>query len=483
MEKTKLGIGIRLLETLTSALYEDPVVLFREYVQNSIDSFKRSAGNQHKIEINIDRKSKNITILDDGDGIPKEQFENKMNLIAGSDKSGELDQIGFRGIGRLSAMPFCTTLRFINKAPGETSVQRFEWNGKKYKDMLLAAKSKELEDIIGEITSSRLDEKYEGDEQEHFFKVEIIGYNEEIDLLVEKSKVLKEKLKLLLPLKYAPDFEFQDIIHEHYRNFMGGSLEDFEADIFLDGEPLYKPYANEHILESDIIFWDLRFFSSDSSLPDDKVGVLWFTFNRKIEAAKLKGPRGIYVRSKNMLLGDETAITNAIKQNGADYISTHREIEQTVQGVYGEILLNNINLSDNARRDWFKLDKYAAYLNNILIDFLKKLYNYRYAASKMFNDKANDSKKEENVIKAFDELTNGISRDTFVSQILKSTKTKESSSELKYAEEDIPNQPITVKKIYESILQCIHKYYINEKSKDFEEFLKLRAYLKKNYKK
>ena len=37
-----IGMGIRLLETLTSALYEDPIVLFREYVQNAVDSFNNN---------------------------------------------------------------------------------------------------------------------------------------------------------------------------------------------------------------------------------------------------------------------------------------------------------------------------------------------------------------------------------------------------------------------------------------------------------
>ena len=31
-------VSLRLLETLTSALYEDPIILFREYVQNSLDT-------------------------------------------------------------------------------------------------------------------------------------------------------------------------------------------------------------------------------------------------------------------------------------------------------------------------------------------------------------------------------------------------------------------------------------------------------------
>ena len=31
-------IGKRILETLTTSLYEEPIVVFREYVQNSLDS-------------------------------------------------------------------------------------------------------------------------------------------------------------------------------------------------------------------------------------------------------------------------------------------------------------------------------------------------------------------------------------------------------------------------------------------------------------
>ena len=38
-------ISFRLLETLTSALYEDPIILFREYVQNSLDAYNNEVNN------------------------------------------------------------------------------------------------------------------------------------------------------------------------------------------------------------------------------------------------------------------------------------------------------------------------------------------------------------------------------------------------------------------------------------------------------
>ena len=114
-----LGMGIRLLETLTSALYEDPIVFFREYVQNSADAFIKHPVIGSRIDINIDQTNRIIEFVDNGYGIASNDFVYKMRGIGISDKGASIDQIGFRGIGRLSAMPFCNKLLF--KAPGLTA--------------------------------------------------------------------------------------------------------------------------------------------------------------------------------------------------------------------------------------------------------------------------------------------------------------------------------------------------------------------------
>ena len=51
--------GARLLETLTSALYADPIIVFREYVQNAVDSFRRSTElKEYVVDITIDISKK-----------------------------------------------------------------------------------------------------------------------------------------------------------------------------------------------------------------------------------------------------------------------------------------------------------------------------------------------------------------------------------------------------------------------------------------
>lgn len=480
---SQLGIGIRLLETLTSALYEDPIVLFREYVQNSIDSFNRGkVADEFKIDININENDRVITILDNGNGIAKSNFYKQMSMIAGSDKFGEIDQIGFRGIGRLSAMPFCDELIFINKASGENTLQKFTWNGKKYKNLLKVDKEEELESIVDEISNHELEIPYDGDESDHFFKVEIKNYNDEINLLVNNED-FEARLCLLLPLKYDPEFKYKDEIHDHYKKFMNSDLKIFEANVFLNGKPLYKLFKDNNILESEIIFWDLYFSKKDKSLPSEKIGIIWFTFSRKLVIKGNSTLRGIRVRSKNMLLGDETSIVSAVMKSNNEYITTRRELEQTVIGVYGEILLDNANLSDNARRDWFRLDEHSAQLNLILTDFLKKLYEYRYAASEIFNDKAGKLKRDR-VVNAYNNLTQGINIETLINQLDNSAakwKGKNESAIFKFAEEDIPDASVTSKKLYEKIMQTI-KQYFEENDNDMEEFLRLRVYLKNHLK-
>ncbi|MDR0364159.1 MAG: ATP-binding protein, partial [Bacteroidales bacterium] len=118
----KMKMSVRLLETITSALYDDPIILFREYVQNSVDAYNEEIRQDEKkkmrnfcVDINIDIEKRSITITDNGYGIPENLFMERMIGVGNDTKSKIPDQIGFRGIGRLSAFPYCKKLTFLNK--------------------------------------------------------------------------------------------------------------------------------------------------------------------------------------------------------------------------------------------------------------------------------------------------------------------------------------------------------------------------------
>lgn len=476
-------IGPRLLETITSALYEDTIIIFREYVQNSVDAYNMAIDMDQSdefdgffVDIRLDRKNSSIEILDNGYGIPEKEFLTKMTTIGSSEKGKFKDQIGFRGIGRLSAMPLCKCLTFINKPKGLNELQYFTWDGDKFHELLNQGEEPDFRATIEKIANIS-NEKYLGDVDDHFFKVEIQGYKEEISELL-KGDDFKDRLCVMLPLQYSTEFTNQEKIKAKYKNFMGQSLDKFSFTVKLDGEELYKPYTDKDILESGIVFWELKYPSKKRGIPGEKIGILWFSFNKLITARKKDEPYGILVRSKNMLMGTQYSLSNAIIRSKSDYVTTPRELTQTLDGVTGEMLIHTTRLNDNARRDWFRIDEESIPLRHIIVDFMRRLHAYRYAASGFFRDKTN----KEKLIKAYTDLTNFDSEkfsEKLVSDINKIKEEINANKEVfKFADEDIPVFPITIKRFYERLIKCLYDYFsINKR---LEEFIKIRTLIKKD---
>lgn len=470
-------IGPRLLETITSALYEDPIIIFREYVQNSVDAYNWAidVDNLQRIEdffvnIRIDREKRYIKILDNGYGIAKEKFLNEMTTIGSSKKSKLKDQIGFRGIGRLSAMPSCQRLVFTNKPKKSNEIQIFTWNGEEFNNLLNLGEEPDFVKMINAIADLSTD-TYKGNDNDSFFKVEIFGYKDAIPELIEDPE-FENKLCLVLPLKYSKEFKSQNKIKDEYEKYMRQSLDKFSFNVKYNNKRLYKPYTDEDILESGIAFWHLQYPEREKGVPGEKIGILWFSFDKKVKGRKDK-IHGIYVRSKNMLMGDQYSIATDVSRSKTEYVTTLRELTQALTGVTGEMLIHSEKLNDNARRDWFRIDEHSIPLRHIIADFMRRLNTYRYVASRYFRD----TKDKPKFIKAYSELTH-FDPAKVVSDINTIKDEIRASKELfKFADEDIPIFPITLKRFYDRLIKCLYEYYRNEKK--LVEFIKMRAHIKK----
>ena len=472
-------MSFRLLETLTSALYEDPIILFREYVQNSLDAYNNEVNNDKAkamddfyVNIKIHKNRFNIEIIDNGYGIREEDFLHKMTHIGESDKKNLEDQIGFRGIGRLSAMPLCRQLVFENKPPGTNKRLIFTWDGERFNDLL--NKGADIGATLDKITTcSRKD--YDGDIDDHYFKVRINGYQEAVKDLLQ-SATFEDRLCTLLPLRYSPKFTKQNQIKNKYRDFMGHSLDKFSCSVKLDNQELYKPYTDEDILASGIVFWDLLYPSMEEDASAERIGILWFTFDRVIKARPKDRPCGILVRSKNMLMGDQYALASDVIRSKSDYITTPRELTQALNGVCGEMLINYEKLRDNARRDWFRIDEESIKLRHIIVEFMRRLHTYRYAASNYFSEKR--EVEEKLMIEAYKGLITNYDPDKFIPDIHRLKKEIEASKEVfKFADNDIPTSSITVKRFYDRLMQCLYEYLAGRDK--IEEFIEIRTVIKK----
>lgn len=489
--RANITFGRRLLETLTIALYENPIVFFREYVQNSLDAYNQAlkAGNKEikdlHVAITVDRENKQIRIVDNGYGIPNlSQFEKKMKSTIG-DSEKLLDQIGnigFRGIGRISGLPFCEELVFRNKAKGAKKIQKCVWRGAKYKEILNNESCKgDLADYFNEIVEVKEEDLVTETPEQHFFEVTLDKYTKEISAILgekpEEKERFKKRLSKMLPLKYAESFKGAKKIMAKYKAFMGERLDEFMIPVKYEGSDLYKPYEDKHILKSDIVFWEIRGKQKQNGAEGDKIGLLWFTFEPHLKASSTGEEYGILTRSKNVLMGTNETFAQVVEDSG-QYITTYTEMVQALRGITGELLINYSRLTDNARRDWFISDSYSSELRNIIVDFMARLHQYRYCASRYY--RKNATKGRDDIKKALEELVditeNKINYDSFYK---KEVPEKETGSKKKtsLSDVDIPSGNQALKKYYDIVMLAVESYF--EKTKDRETFLKLRAHVAK----
>lgn len=489
-------IGRDVLETLTSSLYEDPIIIFREYVQNSLDAFNIATEDTSLkfdgfcVNIDIDQKNKDIVIKDNGYGI-KDNFSIIMLRLGDSDKLGSKGNIGFRGIGRLSGLLFCSRLTFENKVAGEQHVDTCEWDGDKYRSILETKISKDSDQTVNQVISQIAEissYEYKGNVDDHFFQVTLHGYNEELDETI-KNINFKHNISLLLPIKYSKAFKSHTQIEDEYEKVMGSPLSKYFCPVFLNGEKLEKEYSEDNVLASGIKFWIINGIVNSKTEASGPIGLLWFTFDQKLSARKNDNLYGILIRSKNVLMGNNDTLAN-ISSSSSTFVSTHRELVQTLRGVYGELLLDSNVLVDNARRDWFKPDKSSRQLKYTLIDFMEKLFRYRYASSRYFNSRStskSDKMKEENLREAYIKLSVSPSEEEVFEfckreiQKPRSLKNAENDSDIEaeFSAIDMPLQSKTKQKIYDELIAIIKSFC--EKENKYEFFIKMRAYIKQYY--
>ena len=85
------------LGLVTSGIYDDPLAIYREYIQNAVDELSRLDGVEGKVEITIDPRQKRVSICDNGPGltyqeclddlIPISQSKSALGETEGSEES------------------------------------------------------------------------------------------------------------------------------------------------------------------------------------------------------------------------------------------------------------------------------------------------------------------------------------------------------------------------------------------------------------
>lgn len=243
-------IGKNVIENLTTGMYEDPKIIFREYIQNSADQIDKAIETgllkqgEGYIDINLDYQSRKISIKDNATGISKENFIKILSDIANSEKDRDKDK-GFRGIGRLGGLAYCEKLIFKSSFYGEETESEMIWDGLKLKEILNDNTNKiEAAELIKEIITTNLGVAHK---DEHYFEVILERiYEENNELLREKE--VEQYLQAVAPVPYASSFHFRSEIKK-YADKHNFKIDEYS--IYLNGKEILKPYRVD-IYEGDI---------------------------------------------------------------------------------------------------------------------------------------------------------------------------------------------------------------------------------------
>lgn len=377
-------IGKNIIENLTTAMYENLRIVYREYIQNSADGIDKavSAGilqpKDASIFITIEPQNRKIIIEDNGYGIPKANFKKIMESIADSQKSVDNNK-GFRGIGRLGGISVCDELRFITSAKGENVESVCIWNAKLIKDILADNDNKiDASSLVDKSTSYK---ENPCEKEDHYFKVELIKVGRNAEDLLNVGAV-SDYISAIAPVPYSSGFCYKDPIRK-YAADNGFNIDEYR--VLINEEQIFKPYVTDLYRpvgtsgkkeKYDSIYGvEFEMFVDDNDKP---IAWMWYgisNFEKKIPT--INQMRGLRLRKGNIQIGDENTLT------------TQRFFKEERGNFYfvGEIFAVSPLLIPNARRDYFNLNDECRFFEGCLKNLT---YNVFYS----IYHKANDIKKE-----------------------------------------------------------------------------------------
>ena len=129
-------IGGDILSLITVGMYDNPLTIYREYIQNAADAISTAESPRDgKVEIIIDPSGFSVRIRDNGPGLSHEAALRALLPIARSQKQRGTDS-GFRGIGRLSGLAFAESVTFKTRDQDDKPVTCIAWDGPKLRNAI-----------------------------------------------------------------------------------------------------------------------------------------------------------------------------------------------------------------------------------------------------------------------------------------------------------------------------------------------------------
>ena len=162
----EIRVAGRIVDFVSSGLYESPSACLKELVNNSYDADAR------RVNVFIKPDADRIIIEDDGEGISRAEFERHFQRLAESHKRDDADdtksgrpKIGRIGIGMVAANELCDLMEIYSTKKGSADLLHVQIDFKRLRDPDESKRRKKSGDYAkadyhGEVLSAARDEHY-----------------------------------------------------------------------------------------------------------------------------------------------------------------------------------------------------------------------------------------------------------------------------------------------------------------------------------
>lgn len=348
-EKRKSVVGKFILDSISIGMYNDPLILFREYIQNSTDAIDEIAEHleestdKFNIQITIDGEKKTISIKDNGCGVRSHMAWSVLHDIGRSPKKVNVNR-GFRGIGRLGGLAYCDKLKFITKAKGEKTYSSSIWDCNKLRKVI---NEKTILHDAGRVVKEVVDfsqEKFSGNPREHFFIVEMQNVKSCRNMLLNVP-IVKAYISQVAPVPFhRSKFRYAKMIEEKLKERVPSHI---AYNICVNGEQIFKPYVDKVSIYKNRQEEIKSINFIDLSYDDKTLGFGWIAELDLLGIIHSSNfVDGMRLRSGNILVGDKNLLSGFFREKRFNNY------------LIGEVHTICDNLILNSRRDDFEDNDY-----------------------------------------------------------------------------------------------------------------------------
>ena len=350
--------GAGLLGLVTTGMYDTPLSMYREYIQNAADAVAGSGvPGRARVDIAVDVSERRIRIRDNGPGLSREEAFERLLPIGRSDKTLGIDR-GFRGVGRLAGLAFAKTVSFTTRARKDQTVTRITWHSDRLPE--LTSTESELEEAILDCVD--VETLPASDHPENFFEVEVGDVARHSAGLLLNRDAVRDYVGEVCPVPMSSEFPFADRVE----GLFDGAEAPLTLEVILEGDPdpVERPYGKSIRLSAtkEAGFTEFQVVRIPSVDGNSEAAVGWIAHTCYLGAIpREQRVRGIRARVGNIQIGGEAVFDNLFTE------------ERFNRWCVGELHVLDSRIIPNARRDYFEPGPLLRNLENQLTPVLRSI--------------------------------------------------------------------------------------------------------------